>query len=477
LGRRRVNDMDRRALSLLAHAQTHAGIMNLTRSTWSFLGPFGVIVFCCSAILWAEEKPNFVLLLSDDAGYADFGFQPNVTDDYRQLTPRIDSIAEQGCRFSNAYVSAAVCSPSRAGMMTGRYQQRFGHDNNIPPGYMAGGLPLTETFLPKRLKSIGYTTGLIGKWHLGYPAEYQPNQRGFDYFYGCLQGSRKYFPIKDVSPHRVFLENTTPTPEVGYVTDRIGDAACRFIETNKDDPFFLFVSFTAPHGPLDVKPEYLESLSAIRPIKRRKNAGLIASLDENVGKILDQLESQGVAQNTLVVFTNDNGGQTQSGAINQPLRGRKGQLWEGGIRVPMAMRWPDQIAAGTVLEDPVISLDLFPTFFAAAKQPVSPDWNLDGVNLLDYITGQAEELPKRQLFWRRHGGNGNLAVREGDWKLIYQRKEPGAKPELYQLNNDIAESSDVADQYPARVQEMVDKAAAWEAGLVEPLWGMNRRTR
>ena len=451
--------------------------MNLPRLIWSSIGTIGLVFFCCWTSLAADEKPNFILLLSDDAGYADFGFQPNVTDDYRQLTPRIDSIAKNGCRFTNAYVSAAVCSPSRAGMMTGRYQQRFGHDNNIPPGYMDGGLPLTETFLPKRLKAVGYTTGLIGKWHLGYPAEYQPNQRGFDYFYGCLQGSRKYFPIKDVSPHRVFLENTTPTPEVGYVTDRIGDAACRFIETNKDHPFFLFVSFTAPHGPLDVKEEYLKSLSSIRPAKRRKNAGLIASLDENVGKILDQLETQGIADNTLVVFTNDNGGQTQSGAINEPLRGKKGQLWEGGIRVPMVMQWPGRIGAGTVLEDPVISLDLFPTFFAAAQQVVNSEWNLDGIDLLDYVTGRAPKLPDRQLFWRRHGANGNIAVREGAWKLIHQRKEAGAKPELYQLNEDVAESVDVAERYPERVQEMAKKAAAWEAELTEPLWGMNRRKR
>ena len=228
---------------------------------------------------------------------------------------------------------------------------------------------------------------------------------------------------------------------------------------------------------LDVKEEYLKSLSSIRPVKRRKNAGLIASLDENVGKILDQLETQGIADNTLVVFTNDNGGQTQSGALNEPLRGKKGQLWEGGIRVPMAMQWPGRIGAGTVLEDPVISLDLFPTFFAAAQQVVNSEWNLDGVDLLDYVTGRTQKLPDRQLFWRRHGANGNIAVREGDWKLIHQRKEAGAKPELYQLNEDIAESVDVAERYPDRVQEMTKKAAAWEAELTEPLWGMNRRKR
>lgn len=205
-----------------------------------------------------DSPPNIVVLFSDDAGFADFGFQPSCRQDMKKLTPHIDSIAASGVRFTNAYMSGCVCSPSRAGLMTGRYQQRFGHDNNIPPGYMKGGLPLSETFLSKRLQKLGYKTSLIGKWHLGYPAKYQPNQRGFDWFYGCLQGSRSYFPMKKTTPHRVFLDNTTPTPEKGYTTDRIGDAACKFIRQTKDQPFFIFVSFTAPHGPLQAKQSDLK---------------------------------------------------------------------------------------------------------------------------------------------------------------------------------------------------------------------------
>ncbi len=196
----------------------------------------------------AADKPNIVILFSDDAGYADFGFQPGCVEEMKKLTPNIDTIARDGVRLSNAYMSASVCSPSRAGLMTGRYQQRFGYDNNLPPGH-DGGLPLTETFGSKRLQALGYKTALIGKWHLGYPAEMQPNKRGFDWFYGLLQGSRGYFPDVNAKPHRVILDNTTPTKEEGYVTDRFGDAACKFITDNKDKPFFLFVSFTAPHGP------------------------------------------------------------------------------------------------------------------------------------------------------------------------------------------------------------------------------------
>ncbi len=202
----------------------------------------------------AADKPNIVILFSDDAGYADFGFQPGCVEEMKKLTPNIDTIARDGVRLSNAYMSASVCSPSRAGLMTGRYQQRFGYDNNLPPGH-DGGLPLTETFGSKRLQALGYKTALIGKWHLGYPAEMQPNKRGFDWFYGLLQGSRGYFPDVNAKPHRVILDNTTPTKEEGYVTDRFGDAACKFITDNKDEPFFLFVSFTAPHGPNQPKEE------------------------------------------------------------------------------------------------------------------------------------------------------------------------------------------------------------------------------
>jgi arylsulfatase A-like enzyme len=187
----------------------------------------------------ADERPNVVILLSDDAGYADFGFQPNVREDYRNLTPRIDSIARAGCRLSCACMSGSVCSPSRAGLMTGRYQQRFGHDNNIPPGYMQGGLPLSETLMSQRFQTLGYRTGLIGKWHLGYPPAWHPNRRGFDYFLGCLQGSRGYFPIAEVSPHRVFLENDVPAPETGY--SRLVDeltAAARHWESELSQPLW-----------------------------------------------------------------------------------------------------------------------------------------------------------------------------------------------------------------------------------------------
>jgi len=422
-------------------------------------------------VVTAAERPNIVVLFSDDAGYADFGFQPGVRPDMKRLTPHIDSLARDGARLSCAYVSGCVCSPSRAGLMTGRYQGRFGHDNNIPPGYMKSGLPLSESFGTRYLKALGYKTGLVGKWHLGYPADFHPNKRGFDWFYGCLQGARSYFPYEKPHPHRVIQENGRPTSETGYVTDRLGDAACRFIETHRSERFYLFVSFTAPHGPLHAKPEHLQALKKVRPVRRRKYAGMVKSMDENVGKVLATLEKTGLAENTLVIFTNDNGGQTKTGANNFPLKGRKGTLWEGGIRVPCAIRWPGQIKQGIVIDDPISTIDFLPTFVALASGRVKPEWKLDGINVMPRLTGQQKSLPTRDLFWRRHGSSGPIAVRNGDWKVIHNRDQRGARPELYRLADDISEAKNLADRHPDRVAEMMARLKKWESQLIEPLWG------
>ena len=436
----------------------------------------GLRRFCLCPFLWVlvgllpafGEKPNIVLLFSDDAGYADFGFQDGADPKLASLTPRITELAREGVRFSNAYVSGAVCSPSRAGLVTGRYQERFGHELNIPPGYMKGGLPLTEKFIGDRLKPLGYTSALIGKWHLGYPKEYQPNQRGFDYFYGCLQGARSYYPYEKAPPHQVFLENTTPTPEGGYTTDRIGDKASEFVSKHKANPFFLFVSFTAPHGPL--QPRKGEKLPGFKSSKRSKYAGLVKALDENVGKILDAIDKAGIKGKTLVVFTNDNGGQTMIGANNGALRGRKGQLWEGGIRVPMAMRWPGRIKPGGLIEDPVITLDFLPTFLAAAGGNVDPKWKLDGLNLLPRLTGTAESLPQRRLFWRRAGSGSQMAIREGNWKLIAEGSRVNSRPLLFDLEKDTGEQSDLSRAHPEVVERLETALESWEKELVEPLW-------
>ena len=434
-----------------------------------------IILFVAASSL-AAAKPNIVVLYSDDAGYADFGFQPNCTPEMINLTPHIDRIARAGARFTNAYMAGSVCSPSRAGLMTGRYQQRFGYDNNLPPA-TKNGLELTETFGAKRLQKIGYKTGLIGKWHLGYPEAYHPNKRGFDWFYGLLQGSRPYFSQEKISDHRVIQENGKNTKEGGYVTDRFGDAACRFIKEHKEEPFYLFVSFTSPHGPLQPKPKDAARTAHIKEKKRANYAGLIVSLDDNVGKILDCLKAQGLEKDTIVLFTNDNGGQTSNGAINAPLQGKKGTLWEGGIRVPWTMRWPEKIPAGLVVDKPVIALDLLPSFIEAAKAQVDPAWKLDGKSFLSLIDGTpktttATEAP-RTLYWRQGGSKGPRAMREGKWKIIHDRKT-GNAPALYDLESDIGESKDLSKEHAATLKAMLQKLDTWEFQLEEPRWGSGK---
>jgi arylsulfatase A-like enzyme len=418
----------------------------------------------------AAIKPNVVILYSDDAGYADFGFQPNCAGDMKKLTPHIDTIARDGVRLTDAYMSGCVCSPSRAGLMTGRYQERFGYDNNLPPGFQSG-LDTKETFGVKRLQKLGYKTGLIGKWHLGYPAEYHPNQRGFDWFYGLLQGSRPYYPIPEPTPDRVIQENNKPTKEVGYVTDRFGDAAVRFIQKNKEQPFYLFVSFTSPHGPLQPKKEDLERLKHITQEKRKNYAGLVVSLDDNVGKILAAIKDSGIEKNTLVIFTNDNGGQTKTGANNGKLKGKKGTLWEGGVRVPWAMRWPGKVKPGSIINDPIISLDILPTVVEMSGNKVSGDWMLDGRSFLPLITGEKKSLPERVLHWRKGGSKGKISMRQGDWKLIQNNRSQGAKPELYDLAKDIGETKNLASQNPQVVARFLEKMKTWESQMKEPLWG------
>ncbi|MBK1856258.1 sulfatase-like hydrolase/transferase [Verrucomicrobiaceae bacterium 5K15] len=424
----------------------------------------------------APTPPNIVILFSDDAGYADFGFQPDCAEEMKQLTPNIDTIARDGVRLSNAYMSGCVCSPSRAGLMTGRYQERFGFDNNLPPGHK-NGVDLDETFGVKRLQKLGYKTALIGKWHLGYPAEYHPNERGYDWFYGLLQGSRGYHPYKKPSPHRVILDNKKPTPEEGYITDRFGDAACQFIQENKGEPFYLFVSFTAPHSPNQPNKKDLDRIKHIKKNMRRNYAGLMVSLDDNVGKILKTIKDSGIEDNTLVIFTNDNGGQTATGANNGRLKGKKGSLWEGGVRVPWAMRWPGKIKAGTVVNDPIISLDILPTVVDLTDHPVADSWNLDGRSMLPLMTGKAASLPERTLHWRQHGPEGSISLRRGKWKLIHNRGIEGATPELYDLENDLGESKNVAAQNPELVKSLLSDMKQWESQLQDPLWGPGSPSR
>jgi arylsulfatase A-like enzyme len=447
-----------------------------------------VMTACLAALashLSAQEKPrqpNILVIVADDLGYADLGFQGGKDIP----TPNIDSIAAGGARFTNGYVSGPYCSPTRAGMLTGRYQQRFGHEFN-PGGEGGGGgnglgLPLSEATIANRLQQAGYVTGLVGKWHLGSGAKLHPMQRGFDEFYGFLGGAHTYFDKQEAA----VMRGTTRISEPEYLTDAFGREAVSFIERNQQKPFFLYLAFNAVHTPMEADKDRLAKFSSIASKPRQTYAGMLSAMDDAVGKVLKTLRASQLEENTLIFFISDNGGPTMQGttinsSINTPLRGSKRTTLEGGVHVPFLVYWKGKITPGTVLDQPVIQLDIQPTALAAAGIEVKPEWKLDGVNLLPFIKGQASGKPHETLYWRLGEQN---AIRHGDWKLVqydlnvdnYPTKGVTA-PRLYNLKDDIGETHDLAEKHPEKVAELTSLWNAWSSEMVEPLWGgqQNRR--
>ena len=414
----------------------------------------------------SEPPPNFVLLFSDDAGYADFGFQGSGS----HATPNIDAIARDGIRFAQAYVSASVCSPSRAGLLTGRYQQRFGHEYNLPgmedpavPNSVRG-LPLQERTLADLLRERGYATGLVGKWHLGLEPQFHPQRRGFDEFFGMTMGSGPYLPGTN---ERMF-DGDVPVPaaQLPYLTDALGDRAVDFIERHRDEPFFLFLSFNAPHTPLEGRPEDVdEALARFETHERAVNVAMTRALDDNIGKVLAALDRLELADDTLVIFTNDNGGaMPYNASLNAPLRGTKGTFLEGGIRVPMAMRWPARFQAGREFEAPVSTLDFLPTMLSAAGGRLPVDRSFDGVDLLPHLTDATRGRPHPILYWRIDAG---AAVRRDDWKLV---RTPDLQHWLFDLSTDISETTDLSAEHPEIADELRELLERWESTLAPPVW-------
>lgn len=462
---------------------------------------------CCS--LWilsvgvalsisaAENRPNVIIIMADDLGYPDVGF--NGCRDI--LTPHIDRIAREGIRFSDGYVAFPVCSPSRAGLVTGRYPQRFGYENNF--GYLTTnprvGLARDEVTIADRLKSAGYRTAVIGKWHLGAHPVLHPNSRGFDEFFGFLGGGHDYFTSgRDLDEYsREILRDGVPEwlkvadPEIlsewqtpvyrnreeakldGYMTTELGREAAAFLKRNRDAPFFLYLSFNAPHTPMQAPAEYLERFVGIDDNLRRLCAALVSAMDDAVGDVLGALDQLGLAENTLVFFLSDNGGSTaHNGSVNAPFRGKKGDLHEGGIRVPFAVRWPAELPAGRVYDHPVISLDIVPTVIAAAGARPAGGNAFDGVDLMPYLQGRKTEAPHQRLYWR-FAGRGLYAVRDGNDKIV---GTVGAAPELFDLESDPGEQRNVAAEKPGKVEQMVSAFSTWQDGLKEPGWGPKRPT-
>jgi len=416
-------------------------------------------------------KPNFVLIVADDLGYADLGFQGS-----KQIpTPSIDRLAESGIIFTNGYVSSPVCSPSRAGLITGKNQMSFGFDNNLfpaQPGFDPNyvGLPLTETTLADKLKSLGYVNGLVGKWHLGEKPHFQPLKRGFDEFWGFLGGAHDYFSAKpDGEGMECPIECTYKTPEpVTYITDDIGNECVDFIRRHKHEPFFLFASFNAPHGPMQAIEEDLRLFNHVEDELRRTYCAMVYRIDQNIGKILNTLNEEGLERNTFVVFVSDNGGPAinpiSNGSINSPLRGQKTTLLEGGIRVPFIFKWPSRLNAGKRIEDLVLSLDICSTFIEAAGGKISEKDNYRGVNIIPFLTGQTGKVPHVSMEWKY---TVSTAIREGNWKLI---RLPDRLPMLYNLSDDISEQNDVALQNLDRTKAMLKRLGAWDVHLPHPVF-------
>jgi arylsulfatase A-like enzyme len=400
------------------------------------------------------SKPNIILIVADDLGYADLGCQGS-TD---LKTPNIDSIARAGVRFTNGYVSCPVCSPTRAGLLTGRYQQRFGHEFNLGA---TGGLPVDQITIAQLLKENGYATGMIGKWHLGDKPQFHPQQRGFDEFFGFLAGSRTYYKTPRASQ---LMRGTEPVEEPEYLTDAFAREAAGFVDRHRAEPFFLYLPFNAVHTPLDKPPQkYLDRFANIEDQKRRTMAAMLSAMDDAVGGVLQSLQRNNIDENTLVIFISDNGGPThQNMSRNTPLRGIKGQVYEGGIRVPFMMKWPKRLAAGVVNDSPVIALDILPTALAAAGAPAS---KTDGVNLAQYLKRKTGEAPHDALFWRY---GDQWAIRQGNFKLC--KAEQVAPPRLYDLQNDIGETTDVAASFPRVAQRLEAKFNEWNAQLEQPRW-------
>lgn len=419
------------------------------------------------------ERPNILFIVGDDMGYADVGFHG-----CKDIpTPHLDALAAAGVRFTSGYVSGPYCSPTRAGLLTGRYQQRFGHEFN--PAAAGAGLPVAEVTIANRLKAAGYATGLVGKWHLGSQGAMQPQQRGFDEFFGFLGGAHSYFQAAGI------VRGSEPVKELDYTTDAFGREACGFVERHKGHPWFLYLAFNAVHTPMHATDDRLAKFPGVADKQRRTYNAMMLAMDEAIGKVRAKLVETGQAENTLIAFISDNGGPTMqgvtvNGSMNLPLRGSKRTTLEGGVRVPFVVTWPAKLKPG-VFNELAIQLDLTATALAAAGVESKPEWKLDGVNLLPYLTGGKTGGPHEALFWRF---GEQIAVRAGDYKLVrYDTTADGAGAgrragvspvRLYNLREDIGEARDLAVAQPEKVKELQGLWIDWNRGNVKPLWGGGR---
>ncbi len=457
-----------------------------------------------------KRPPNLVLIVADDLGYGELGCQGNE----EIPTPHIDSIAKNGVRFTQGYVTAPFCSASRAGFLTGRYQTRFGYEFN-PTGARneepEAGLPTSEQTVAEVLVEAGYVTSLIGKWHLGGAAKFNPMRRGFDEFFGFIHEGHYFVPPPwhgtttwlrrktlpggwkgrwtspdgkliysthlptnepDYDADNPILRAGQPVEEKEYFTDAITREAVDFIDRNADRPFFLYLPYNAVHSPMQGADAYMKKFEHIEDIHRRIFAAMLANMDDSIGTVLKRLSTHALEEETLVVFFSDNGGPTvELTSSNAPLREGKGSVYEGGLRVPFLLQWKGRIPAGQIYDHPVLSLDVFATAAAISKAPLKKK-KYDGVNLVPFLTGEDDGRPHETLFWRT---GTKTAIRVGDWKLLKNpRRQKGREWELYDLASDIGEANNLATAESEKLKELV---AAWEktnSEMIEPVWTPGR---
>ena len=443
----------------------------------NYVLPLLVIVCALASSREAQTAPpNIIVILADDLGYGDVGFNgcPDIP------TPNIDSLAANGALCTNGYATHPVCSPSRAAIMTGRYQQRYGYESSPPfdailPLNPDLGLPETEITLPQLLKPAGYVCGAVGKWHLGFAPNLFPTQRGFDEFFGFLDAQQRYYDTWIYQGEILIKEST-------YLTDAFTREGVSFINRHASEPFFLYLAYNAVHKPYDQPPDvYMQRVADIPDLQRQIYAAMVVALDDGVGQVLATLQTQNLLDKTLIFFLSDNGAPDKPFTRNFPLRGYKGDVLEGGVRVPFAMQWPARLPAHIVYDDVVSSLDIVPTVAAAAGIALPADRPYDGTDIAPYLAGE-QVGPPRTLFWRWFGlgpdgppgaSDPIWAVRSGSLKLVVERARSEQSATLYDLSNDIGETQDLATAQPADVDSLLQLYALWTQNTIPPCWQDN----
>jgi len=424
------------------------------------LGCFLLLVSCSTE---TDSKPNIIIILADDAGYSDFGFMGS--DEIK--TPNLDQLAFDGVTFNNAYVSASVCSPSRAGLLTGMYQQRFGHECNLDSDVNNSFDP-NQITIAEALKTEGYNTGLIGKWHLGDKTQNHPLKNGFDYFWGFISGARNYFydPNEEFrNSIRNVVENYTQTKFDGYLTDVLGDKAIGFINKNhqSNNPFFLFLSFNAPHTPMHAKDDVLEKF---RDNPRQVYASMMWSMDEAIGNVVEALKENDQYDNTIIYFLSDNGAAMSNDASPFPFKGWKGNQYEGGIKTPMIMTWKNKIKSNTQFDGFISALDIFKTSLEASSVNKEYMINADGKNIMNYLNDN--NIKNENLFWRK---DKMATVRSGDYKLI---RLNDTSTVLYNIEKNYFEDFDLKLKEPKVHDSLFGLLSKWENTLIDPNWIENK---